>query len=964
MSFFWYQLAGGNDTWHEALSEHRARVVAERNPAFVTILDAHSAPDAEWDRDQYAQMKYSGPLYFDWDAEYLDDTIPQFQKFLSNLEEMGVNLASLRLYATGGRGFHLEIPPQVFMAKVPKSGVTALPYVYREMAMLMVVDTLDLRVYTGRRGRMWRTINVERVNKEGEPTGKYKVPITLDAARTMTKDAYAALVAVPTPEIERELPELNITLAGMFIKAQTKVDDGLKRRAKSSDDEVLLAHFKGQFPPTIENIMKGIGVAPHMGFQKLSMQLAITANALGKTADQLVEACEDLCKTHEGDSSRYGSPRLRKAELRRMWDYTHDNPCYTYSKGGIRSLLAVDVVSGDLDGSAQTSEIGKVDESEVETSEGLSSAGAFLLEGLFITKEGVHKKTPEGSRTICNLGFSKPYSLRETLPDGAGHHALLGLQAEVLCDSKPCGRYIIPDKVFVSRAQLTSYCSSFGGIFSGSDTQSGVVKLILNRSAERENRVIYALHREGLDVVQSPIIKDHVQRDVVWVTGDKVLTKDKSTAQYVYQPQLTSTSLFNADVHLSNLIKDTKDTQAWLKAVLAINSPTTVAQMLGWFVSTFHRQFYHEAFSQFPLLHPNGVAGSGKTLTSQLFGRLNYMTKAPMMRSCGTVTTQFALKSALVSSSSIPLILDEYKPAEMGPVRTDFLMQAFRLAYNQGKGASGAMGNSSASASFKDISEYSFSTPIVFLAETQEMQTAIVQRSLPVSFHPSETVKREAAWEHAVAGQDHMAQLGRLLLKYSFLETVESRREALTPIITDLRGAFDRQVHDRQVYNFAIVIEGLNFLDSVLQTVFGDALRDQIDSLKQAIYDQKLDLNASVMSEAGKMLNDMSMVSRTEDVDSEFSIREGREYIVRDGYMEILMREAFIKYFSWCKRKGMPPYYSSPEAFIVAMSKFPATLDRMCTDSPLRSSGQSRVFRFDITKMQSEGVEMFKTKSK
>lgn len=959
--FFWFQQTGGEDAWREALSEHRQKVLEERRPAFVTVLDAHSSPNSEWDREEYAKMRYSGPLYFDFDAASVEDAIPQFHKFLANLVEMGVNLKCLRLYATGGRGFHIEVPPQIFMPKVPKTGVLALPYVYREMAMEMVVDTLDLRVYTGRRGRMWRTCGVQRDN------GKYKVPLTLEQALAMDKALYDTLCSTPLPEPERELPELSTTLSSMFSKACSKTEEGLKRRAKGNVDLELLARFKGQFPPTLEMIMRGEHVAPGVGFQKLSMQLAITANALGKTSDQLVEACEGLCKTHSGDSSRYGSPRKRKEELRRMWEYTHENPCYSYSKGGIRSLLDVDTPSGDLDGMQQGAAVGTVaesDETEVEQTaeekQESSSADQALMEGLMITRSGVHKKTGEGPKSLCNISFAKPSVLLEGTPDGAGHYAQLGLVADVRCDDVPCGRHTIADKAFMSRSSLTNYCSGFGGIFSGSDTQSGVVKLILNRHARKGKNMIYALHKEGLDVVQNPDTKDRVTRDIVWVTPDKVITK--STVAYTFQPAMAATALFNADMHRAEVIKDTADTRAWLRALMTINTPTTVAQMLGWFVSSFHKQMYHEAFNQFPLLHPNGPAGSGKSLTSLLLGRMNHLTGDPAMRSCGTVTTQFALKCALTGSCSIPLILDEYKPSEMGTVRTDFLMQSFRLAYNQGRGASGAMGNSSATSTFRDISEFTFSTPTVFIAESQEMQTAIVQRSLPVAFHTQDAKAHTESWETAVAGQKFMAHLGRLILKYSFLQTTETRREALTPIRDQLRKAFGPAVHDRQVYNLAIVLEGLNFLDGVLVSVFGDALKPEIEMLKKAVFDHKSEINVAAMSEAAKMFNDLSLMSRSEDADSEFALVEGREYIVKEGVMEVLMRETFVRYFAWCKRKGLQPYYSSAEAFMVAMGKFPATVDRKCDDSPLRTSGQARIFRFNLEKLASEGVEHFKAR--
>jgi len=261
------------------------------------------------------------------------------------------------------------------------------------------------------------------------------------------------------------------------------------------------------------------------------------------------------------------------------------------------------------------------------------------------------------------------------------------------------------------------------------------------------------------------------------------------------------------------------------------------------------------------------------------------------------------------------------------------------------------MGNSSATATFRDIMEYSFSSPICYLAEAQEMQTAIVQRSLPVAFSNSAHQRFQKSWAAATAGQEKMAQLGRLLLLASFNETPESRKAALTPIRNMLREAFPPAVHDRQVYNLAVVLEGLNFLGTTLESVFGDVLKKDIEGLKSAIHEHKAEINCSAQSEAAKMFNDMSLISRSDITDPELILREGYDYIVKDGYMELLMRECFVKYYGWAKRKGFTPYYASPEAFIKAMGTFPPILDKVCADSPLRTSGQSRIFRFGLERL-------------
>lgn len=966
-AYFWHQKVGGEDPWVMSLSEHRQRVLAEVKPAFVTVLDAYSAPDDTWGRDEYSKMCYSGPCYFDFDADDIADTIPKFQIFLVKLQDEGVNLKCLRLYATGGRGFHIEVPEGMFNPKAPKGGTKLLPYAYKEMALEMAVETLDLRVYTGRRGRMWRVPGIVRKN------GKYKVSITLDQALAMTPELYDQVCATPNNEANfyREPPELSTYLAALFAKSQSKVDSALKSRAKAGNDEALLAKHKGDFPPTVRRLMAGVDVMPNIGFHRIAMQLAVTANALGKSREELVELCDGLVQSHESDSQRYNSPRKRKEELRRMWDYTHENECYGYSRGGIKSICAVGASTSDLDGVGEGVGVGHVPESVAEGAEEeelpqdiqdeIAASHSSLLEGMMVLKDGVFKRTADGAKMLSNLSFRSPAQMVD-----AEDNLLIGLEAELVSDGHNLGRQLIELPTFSSRTNLSKFCSGRSAIFSGSETQAGVVQLLLSRSAIKGDRVIYIVRKEGLDIVQNPLIRDRVERDVIWASTDGVLCTNNDVI-YRFQPKVSKNPMFRTDIHLAKPIDNTEDTRAFMKALLNVNSDVIVAEMLGWFVSCFHKQFYQAAYNQFPLLHPNGPAGSGKTLTTLLLDRMFFLTNLPVMFGCSQqATTSFTLKSAWTGSASVPLILDEYKPSELGPVRTEFLMQHFRLLYNQGSGASGGINRGGADTSFRDVTNYTFSAPTAFLGESQEMQTAIVQRSLPIAFNPADSARHTRSFELASLGADLMPRLGRLLLARSLHETTESRRAVLDPIKADLRGSLDKMVHDRQVFNLSVVVAGLDFLDAALQSVFNDEFKSDMERLKMAIYDHKADISVSVMSEASKCLNDMSLMSRTEAPDSEFAMRESYEYIVGDGWIEIQLRESFVKYFSWCKRKGFPPLYSSAEAFVAAMGKSPSVTSKTCFDSKLRAggaSGLSRIFRFDLERLTAEGIEPFKSKS-
>lgn len=104
------------------------------------------------------------------------------------LQEAELNLRSVGLFASGKKGFHVIVPIEVFLAKPPKTGSQHLPAIFKEIAIDLFVDTLDLRVYTARRGRMLRTVNVKR-----EGAGGYKVPLTVEEAFNMTVADYSVI---------------------------------------------------------------------------------------------------------------------------------------------------------------------------------------------------------------------------------------------------------------------------------------------------------------------------------------------------------------------------------------------------------------------------------------------------------------------------------------------------------------------------------------------------------------------------------------------------------------------------------------------------------------------------------------------------------------------------------------------------------------------------------------------------
>jgi hypothetical protein len=117
---------------------------------------------------------------FPLDFDCAEDPAKAFQEMkelcLVHLPELyGIDHYGLRFYASGSKGFHVEIPAKFFDAQ---DGDPYLPLIYRRIAaswkQRFNLTTLDLTIYSMGKGKMWRIPNVMRDN------GRHKVPLTPD----------------------------------------------------------------------------------------------------------------------------------------------------------------------------------------------------------------------------------------------------------------------------------------------------------------------------------------------------------------------------------------------------------------------------------------------------------------------------------------------------------------------------------------------------------------------------------------------------------------------------------------------------------------------------------------------------------------------------------------------------------------------------------------------------------------
>lgn len=327
-------------SWQLAPESAVTRRIAEGDARYALILnrpEGFSAKLAD-------SASYAGPAHFDIDTANIGDAIAVVRQLGAKLAVLGFDLEQARWYASGSKGFHCEIPPACFRS-APFAFVAGLPYIFREMVQSaeLYIEGIDLSIYSGKLGRMWRSPNVRREN------GCFKVPVTWGEIETMTAEAYASVAAAPRPFPAIQLPTLNNALALLYSKAEAKVRKARGLAPARSADGALWRRFGQKLPPSLALLARG-RIASRKGFQQIATQLAIAGNALGIGEDDLIKQCNGLVESHRSDSDRYNTPAKRVAELRRMHRYMRGNPDYTVSAAGIRAVLPRGLRTPDLAG--------------------------------------------------------------------------------------------------------------------------------------------------------------------------------------------------------------------------------------------------------------------------------------------------------------------------------------------------------------------------------------------------------------------------------------------------------------------------------------------------------------------------------------------------------------------------------------------------------------------------------------
>lgn len=910
----YYQKIGGTEAWTPIQANLS---LDEIRPSFVTILAVDTLLDDNPPKEVRMKAKYSGPMYFDLDSEDISESIEGAKELVKKLQEQELTAEDLLIYLSGKKGLHILIPEVCFAVKTgPVQNLTAI---YKEIAYKLAVDTLDFRVYTGRRGRQFRTCYNVREN------GNYKVPISLQELWDLTPESYDRLCKTPRV-INGHNPKWRGKFSLMYDAALQKMSRVKPKATKPVSIEVVKQQL-----PIFKKIASG-EAKTDVGFNRLAIQLSLYAHEMKWSEDKLIETCQGLIQKHSSDGSRYNTPYRRERELRRMYAYLDENSGFEYSAAGLKSCIQQEHVDYDSDEEVEDSgEFGGV----------YQGANAYMA-----------SKGDDGDVKITNFVFRDVQVLR-----ALSENTILGVKAEVKMRGVTSQIFMQPT-AFTGGSAFQNAISVFGGSFSGTDIHArGIFQAMLHHTKKDQ----LVLDSEGINCFSYG--EGEKKQYIVWADKDGV--KDagalaENNVNIIFQGFPDPRGLYKTDLTTAPSLKKLLATPAgrdrFINCVLSMlkcHTPEVMGKLVGWTVASFYAPIFQAHVKQFPLLHVYGPAGNGKTSTLRALLRMFYYRED--VKETSPNSSVFSFQQMASGSASIPLLLDEYKPHKMKEKLEPF-RAVLRDAFNA-KAVQRGGGNRSVKDNFNALSTVTISAPIIFVAEAPETETAIVERSVSVSFKRLAGRQSAECFKHAVFFQRDPEPLASLGLEIAnevvatadaevslepfqkavdwayakFLAGPDDWEKVQAGEMTEEEMRVRAIMRPRSVFSSTVAFFGLSMLRKVLlrhlgEDLYNEKFDERLDEMSRSCFYGMETLAEASLPEYVKILSTLSDMSKLPEHDV-FRLIEGLDYNLSEyGGMSVLVlahRQCYIKYRTYMKHSSSECLYPSEESFVIAMREIP-----------------------------------------
>ena len=309
--------------------------------------------------------------------------------------------------------------------------------------------------------------------------------------------------------------------------------------------------------------------------------------------------------------------------------------------------------------------------------------------------------------------------------------------------------------------------------------------------------------------------------------------------------------------------------------IFTLNLPTVIIPIIGWFMSTPFKPLIQQKYRGFPLLSVSGRTGAGKSSLLDLMWRLIGISgSGGKLFSC--TETDFVMLKLLSSTTSIPLVFDEYKPFDMPLLRLKALTRMLRKCYDGEKELRGRPDQTTI--------EYGLTAPVAIAGEVPLTEGALLERIISVTLKKNSLNNIMRKTYGAMRGLNLEAFMSRYI-PFCLSTDFDKELNKAEVLATDLILGFD-DIADRIQKNLVVMTFGFNQFMRFgkefdidcgdLTLALAEALtraRNAVcgeDGITRDALDYMLE-HLAVMAETGRLMN-------------------GRDYIIRESYGNIALR--------------------------------------------------------------------------
>jgi DNA primase len=317
----------------------------------------------------------------------------------------------------------------------------------------------------------------------------------------------------------------------------------------------------------------------------------------------------------------------------------------------------------------------------------------------------------------------------------------------------------------------------------------------------------------------------------------------------------------------------------------ALNTERCMLPLIGWWFAASMRPRFQRLCGHFPFLCVHGTQGSGKTSLAQfVFWPMSGIHHgAPY--SAGQ--TEFASLRLLSSTTSIPVVMDEYKPFSMPRARRDRLHQLLHENYAGSAPERGRADQSTVS--------YRLTAPLCMVGETRPSIPALIERI--ISSVPSKDALSEAKGIFSRVVQADPTNLVVPLVDHSLSFDVGSNYKIAKAAVEFELDSLGRNIPVRVADNLSIMVTGLISYQSFCERA-GLAAQDvDVREACLGVIDDLFGEATSVHTALDRFIEELSVLSVMD------KIRHGSEWQrLEDGDVAIHFSSCHSAFREHCKR--------------------------------------------------------------